>query len=90
MCDLGLAYDLNRFEMNEIKRGELDMQQKQLNFKKSFLNWGIPIHTLPEWTPKDIQTQIKKGKIIIILAGIVTLFLFFIIFFLLFYMHLYN
>jgi len=68
---IGLAYNLIAFPKNEIKRGEIDMQQKKLNDIKAHIDYGKPISTLPNWNILDIQKKIKQGNILIIIENII-------------------
>jgi stearoyl-CoA desaturase (delta-9 desaturase) len=69
---LGLCSDLHTFSDNEIRRGELDMEQFRLNERKGKINYGVPVDTLPEWNQEEIDKRIKKDrKVLLIVFGIV-------------------
>ena len=63
LCSLiGLAYDLNQFSDNEIKRGILDMRQKKLLQEKQSVDYGVNIATLPIWTMDEYQTELSLNN----------------------------
>ncbi|KAL8714721.1 MAG: hypothetical protein Q9225_006504 [Loekoesia sp. 1 TL-2023] len=68
---LGLAYDLKQFKQNEIEKGRVQQQQKKLDQKRSKLDWGVPLHTLPVMEWDDFQDQANNGRGLIAVAGIV-------------------
>ncbi|KAL8737772.1 MAG: hypothetical protein Q9181_001362 [Wetmoreana brouardii] len=68
---LGLAFDLKQFKQNEIEKGRLQQQQKKLDQRRSKLDWGVPIHTLPVMEWDDFQDQAKNGRDLVAIAGIV-------------------
>ena len=66
---IGLAYDLNEFEYNEIKRGELDMKLKNIQKQQEKLNYGKPVELLPVWNNSRLEYEIKHNKRIIIIIS---------------------
>ena len=72
---IGLVYQLNTFEENEILRGELDMKQKQLNCLKSKINYGRDVVLLPVWSMNKCKQIAKtENKVLIIVDHIVCVF----------------
>ena len=60
MCAVfGLAYDLKTFSDNEIKRGILDMKEKNLLKEKESVDYGVDIKTLPVWTMDEFEKALK-------------------------------
>ena len=68
---VGLAYDLKQFRSNEIEKGRLQQQQKKLDQKRSRLDWGTPIETLPVMEWDDYLDQCKNGRPLVSISGIV-------------------
>jgi len=68
---LGLASDLKQFRSNEIEKGRVQQLQKKLDQKRSQLDWGVPIETLPVMEWDDYLDQCKNGRPLIAVAGIV-------------------
>ena len=52
---MGLVYDLKQFPANEIKRGMLDMKEKNLIKEKENINYGVDLQTLPFWTMDEYE-----------------------------------
>jgi len=72
MAKIGLAYNLNTFATNEIKRGEIDMKQKSLNNVKKNIDYGVNVEKLPLWSAAQIQSEIKNNhRILIIIQNII-------------------
>ena len=67
----GLAYDLKQFRSNEIEKGRLQQQQKKLDQKRSRLDWGVPLESLPVMEWDDYLDQCKNGRCLISISGIV-------------------
>jgi len=53
----GLTYNLKRFPMNEIRKGELQMLQKRIEREKAKLSWGRKLEELPAYTMQEVQLQ---------------------------------
>jgi stearoyl-CoA desaturase (delta-9 desaturase) len=72
---LGFAYNLNKFPINEIVKGEIDMIEKKLNERKQTINYAPPINTLPIWTQNEREEEMinakKNGKIYVQLLNII-------------------
>ncbi|KAL2889618.1 Acyl-CoA desaturase [Ceratocystis lukuohia] len=68
---LGLAYDLKEFRANEIEKGRVQQLQKKLDQRRSQLNWGTPLDQLPVLTWDAFQADIKNGKALIVIGGII-------------------
>lgn len=68
---LGLAYNLKTFPQNEIEKGRLQQQQKKLDQKRSTLDWGKPLETLPVISWDDFVEQSKNGKAWVAIAGVI-------------------
>lgn len=68
---MGLAFDLKQFKQNEIEKGRVQQQQKELDQKRARLDWGVPLDQLPviEWD--DFIDQAKNGRGLIAVAGVV-------------------
>lgn len=62
MSVLGLASELRRFPSNEIRKGELDMFEKELARRKLSVDYGVAIDSLPKWTRSQFETYSKKGR----------------------------
>ncbi|RDW67045.1 acyl-CoA desaturase-2 [Coleophoma crateriformis] len=68
---LGLAYDLKEFRSNEIEKGRLQQLQKKLDQKRQTLDWGTPIEQLPVIDWDDYQAEVKNGRALIAVAGVI-------------------
>ncbi|KAF9322311.1 hypothetical protein BG003_003322 [Podila horticola] len=69
---LGLASDLKRFPTNEIKKGQVRMQQQKLDQIKATLVWGTPIDQLPVFTFEEFQEMSSiKGQCVTLIEGII-------------------
>ncbi|ORZ26360.1 putative stearoyl-CoA desaturase [Lobosporangium transversale] len=69
---IGLARDLKRFPSNEIKKGQLKMQQKKLDKVKSTLIWGTPIDQLPIFSFDEFHDMAnKEGRAVTLIEGII-------------------
>ncbi|KAF9279285.1 hypothetical protein BGZ68_008031 [Mortierella alpina] len=69
---LGLASDLKRFPTNEIKKGEVRMQQQKLDRVKAGLIWGTPIAQLPVFTYEEFEElATEKGQAVTLIEGII-------------------
>ncbi len=68
---LGLAYDLKQFRQNEIEKGRLQQEQKQLDRKRANLDWGTPLEQLPVIHWDDFVADAKNGKSLIAIAGVI-------------------
>jgi len=68
---MGLAHDLKQFRSNEIEKGRVQQLQKKLDQKRSQLDWGVPIDTLPVMEWDDYLDQCKNGRALVSVAGIV-------------------
>lgn len=68
---MGLAWDLKEFRQNEIEKGRLQQQQKKLDQKRSRLDWGVPLDSLPVLEYDDYLDQCKNGRCLIAVSGIV-------------------
>ncbi|KAL9058473.1 MAG: hypothetical protein Q9162_001769 [Coniocarpon cinnabarinum] len=68
---VGLAYDLKQFRANEIEKGRLQQAQKKLDQKRSRLDWGVPLESLPVMEWDDYIDQCKNGRCLISISGIV-------------------
>ncbi|KAL6717253.1 stearoyl-CoA 9-desaturase [Lecanora helva] len=68
---MGLAYDLKQFRSNEIEKGRVQQLQKKLDQKRSKLDWGVPLDSLPVMEWDDFQDQAKNGRGLIAVAGVV-------------------
>ncbi|KAF9137379.1 hypothetical protein BG015_002739 [Linnemannia schmuckeri] len=69
---LGLASDLKRFPTNEIKKGQVRMQQQKLDRIKATLIWGTPIDQLPVYTFEEFQAMAtEKGQAVTLIEGII-------------------
>uniref|UniRef100_A0A1D1ZAM8 Acyl-CoA desaturase n=1 Tax=Anthurium amnicola TaxID=1678845 RepID=A0A1D1ZAM8_9ARAE len=66
----GLASNLKKFPENEIKKGQVYMQQKYLDDVKKTLDWGVPVDSLPIISFEDYQERAKTVALILI-EGIV-------------------
>lgn len=71
MKQLGLASNLQTFSQNAIEQGVVQQQQKKLDRWRSRLNWGIPIEQLPVIEFDDFKDQVKNGKKLVLISGIV-------------------
>ncbi|MCJ1225766.1 stearoyl-CoA 9-desaturase [Toensbergia leucococca] len=68
---LGLAYDLKQFKNNEIEKGRVQQLQKKVDQARSKLDWGVPLDTLPVMEYEDYQDQVKNGRGLVTIAGVV-------------------
>ncbi|ORZ26321.1 putative stearoyl-CoA desaturase [Lobosporangium transversale] len=69
---IGLAWDLKRFPSNEIKKGQLRMQQKKLDKMKSTLVWGTPIDQLPVFSFDEFCDMTnKEGRAVTLIEGVI-------------------
>src|SRR5690606_2755116 len=69
---IGLASDLKRFPTNEIKKGQVRMQQLQLDRFKATLVWGTPIDQLPVFTYEEFQEMATEvGQAVTLIEGII-------------------
>jgi len=67
----GLTYNLKRFPANEIEKGVLQMQQKNLEKKKTLLKWGPEPSSLPEYTAEQVRERTLEGSSLVIIDGLV-------------------
>ncbi|OJJ36442.1 hypothetical protein ASPWEDRAFT_406819 [Aspergillus wentii DTO 134E9] len=67
----GFALGLKRFKDENIELSRVQQQQKVLNRREAGLDIGPPLHTLPvvEW--EDYEQQVKEGRRLISIAGVV-------------------
>ena len=72
---LGLAWQLRRFPLNEITKGELDMLEKQLLLRKQGVDYGVPLDELPKWTQQQFAAEgaaaRKQRRVLVAEAGVV-------------------
>ncbi|KAF2098779.1 acyl-CoA desaturase [Rhizodiscina lignyota] len=71
MKQLGLAYDLKQFRQNEIEKGRVQQLQKKLDQKRSKLDWGVPLESLPVMEWDDYVDQCNNGRGLIAVGGVV-------------------
>lgn len=71
LSNLGLVYDLQMFPANEVVKGQLQMEQKALDAKKTRVNWGPNPATLPEMSDADFKKAVAGGKKWLIVNGFV-------------------
>jgi stearoyl-CoA desaturase (delta-9 desaturase) len=57
-----LAYNLKRFPMNEISKGQVMMKQKEINKIMKTIDWGVPLSDLPFYTLEEFEYQVKEKK----------------------------
>ena len=68
---VGLATDLKQFRSNEIEKGRVQQAQKKLDQKRSRLDWGVPLESLPVMEWDDYVDQTKNGRGLVAVAGVV-------------------
>ena len=68
---MGLAFDLKQFKSNEIEKGRVQQLQKKLDQKRSKLDWGVPLDSLPVMEWDDFKEQAENGRGLIAVAGVV-------------------
>ncbi|CAH0028332.1 unnamed protein product [Clonostachys rhizophaga] len=68
---LGLAYNLQHFPQNEIEKGVLQQKQKKLDRQRASLDWGTPLEDLPVMDWEVYVEQVKAGKDLVAIAGVV-------------------
>ncbi|KAL8930206.1 MAG: hypothetical protein Q9208_000823 [Pyrenodesmia sp. 3 TL-2023] len=68
---MGLAFDLKQFKQNEIEKGRLQQQQKKLDKKRSQLDWGVPLDSLPVMEWDGFRDQAENGRGLVAVAGVV-------------------
>ncbi|KAK4231271.1 putative acyl-CoA desaturase [Podospora fimiseda] len=72
MKQLGFAYNLKTFPQNEIEKGRVQQLQKKLDQKRSTLDWGAPLESLPVVSWDDFVKEAKEnGKAWIAIAGVI-------------------
>ena len=71
MKQIGLANDLKEFRANEIEKGRVQQAQKKLDQKRSRLDWGVPLESLPVMEWDDYVDQAKNGRAMVAVAGVV-------------------
>jgi stearoyl-CoA desaturase (delta-9 desaturase) len=71
MKKVGLAYDLKQFRANEIEKGRVQQMQKKIDQKRSKLDWGVPLESLPVMEWDEYVEQAKNGRGLIAVAGVV-------------------
>ena len=59
---MGFARNLNKFPINEIRKGEIDMIEKKLSQEKENINYGVDPLTLPIWTKDELKLEIENAK----------------------------
>jgi stearoyl-CoA desaturase (delta-9 desaturase) len=69
LSHIGLTYDLQRFPMNEIDKGKLQMRQKKLNKEKASIYWGADPASLPVWSKETLASRVASGECLCILDG---------------------
>ncbi|KAL6237153.1 hypothetical protein BDW75DRAFT_238611 [Aspergillus navahoensis] len=68
---VGLAHNLKRFRSNEIEKGRVQQLQKKVDQKRAKLDWGVPLGQLPVMEWDDFVQQVKNGRGLIVIAGVV-------------------
>jgi len=68
---LGLATQLKKFPSNEIKKGQVQMQEKKLMEMKKALMWGLPLEKLQVVSWDEFQDAVQnQGQKWILIDGI--------------------
>eukprot|EP01112_Ceratiomyxa_fruticulosa_P014981 TRINITY_DN4352_c0_g1_i1.p1 TRINITY_DN4352_c0_g1~~TRINITY_DN4352_c0_g1_i1.p1 ORF type:complete len:719 (-),score=97.88 TRINITY_DN4352_c0_g1_i1:32-2188(-) len=68
----GLTYNLKRFPKELFAKGNLQMQQKEIDRKKAMYNWGPKVEQLPKWTREHVDSMISGGhRSLVIFNGVV-------------------
>lgn len=65
----GLAHNLKMFRQNEIQKGKLQQQQKNLDLRQTELQLTLTEHLPMEWN--EYQNEVIKGRSWIAIAGVV-------------------
>lgn len=68
---LKLTFRLRRFPMNEIRKGEVQMRQRELDSDAQKLAWGPPDEELPLWTRARVKEETVTGAQLLILDNYV-------------------
>lgn len=68
---VNLASDLKRFPENEIQKGQFQQIERQLELQRHEISWGIPISQLPEWSFEDYTENVKNGRRLLVVDGVV-------------------
>jgi len=67
----GITYDLMMFSEETIKKGKIQMQEKELARQRAALHWGPPDSTLPSWTMEQVVEFGKQGEKLMIVGDYV-------------------
>ncbi|KAJ3075269.1 hypothetical protein HDU98_008746 [Podochytrium sp. JEL0797] len=69
---VGLTYNLKMFPSNEIKKGRILMEEKEISNIKKTLNYGVPFEKLPVMTFDGVKEEIKRtGKMLLVVSNVV-------------------
>lgn len=67
----GFTYNLHKFPENEVRKGILQMQQKNLNSISNQLYWGPEVNELPELSWEEVKKRAQAGEKLIVIGNIV-------------------
>ena len=56
----GAVWNLHVFPENEVKKGQLQMQQKKIDQMRNYIDWGPEIANLPEFTMDQVKERKQK------------------------------
>jgi len=68
---VGLTYDLMMFSEDTIRKGKIQMCEKDLARQRAALHWGPPEDTLPTWTMEQIAEFGQQGEKLMVCEGYV-------------------
>lgn len=68
---IGQTYDLKIFDDDIVKKGQIQMQQKELDRIKDKVDWGTPLEQLPVISRAGFDRLCKEGYKLIIINGVV-------------------
>ncbi|CAG8455985.1 13530_t:CDS:10 [Dentiscutata erythropus] len=58
----GIVHHLKTFPENEIKKGQIIMCQKKLDYEKKTIDWGKPLDQLPIYTYEEYEKNAKSNN----------------------------
>ncbi|ORY47705.1 hypothetical protein BCR33DRAFT_764103 [Rhizoclosmatium globosum] len=69
---VGLTYNLKVFPSNEIQKGRIYMQEKEIEQVKRTLDYGVPVEDLDCLSMDEVKAEIARtGKQLLIISGVV-------------------
>ena len=72
LCEkVNLASDLKRFPENEIRKGQFQQIERQLEIQRQKISWGTPMEHLPTWTFEEYVRNVERGQRLLLIDDVV-------------------